>query len=858
MKKLSNRTKATLFALLLVLTIAVPLMAVPLASAHTPALNIPTYSYVQVFPNPIGVNQQANIFAWLDKLPPTASGEYGDRWQGLTVTITKPDGSTQTMGPFTSDPVGTIFEIYTPDQIGTYSFQFNFPGQKLVGANPPPDNFASLALFGGPSYIGDTFTESTSEKVSLTVQSQQIASETVTPLPTGYWTRPIADSITGWQSIAGNWLGDGAGNPNTKGPESAHIVWTKPITFGGVASGVNNDAFYTGLSYESYWSPPLIINGVLYYNTPNPPMYGFKAVDLRTGQELWTKNGTGPSQIAGGFLNQNYPQLSFGQLLDYNSPNQHGYLAYLWSTYTTPTANPYVSVSNWAMYDAFTGNYICTIAGIPAGGSMFGASSQVRDAAGSILIYNVDLAAGTMTVWNSTAAILNSFPSNSPMANNGYWMWRPPLNGVVNGTGGITSVVPLSDKTMPPNAALSGMDTTNQVMVYSTGMAVLGMGNFPSPTSFTQFGISYAPNSLGRVLWTKTNPWPAGNVTLSVSAVGAGVYGVFEKETCKWWGYSTTTGNNLWGPTASETPLHMYGVGAMISNGKLYSSDSIGEGGTIYCYDAQTGTLKWSKTSESMGASGYWPNSPVSIGAIADNKLYIYGDEHSPGPTLEPGFKLRAWDANNGNEIWSIPFWAAGGFTGRFAVADGYLVAMNGYDNQIYSFGKGQTATTVAANPASATSGAAVLIQGTVTDQSPGAKGTPAIDDAYMGQWMQYLYQQAPKPSASGVQVSLTAISSSGTAVTIGTVTSDTMGQFKTSWTPPSNDLYTITASFAGSKSYFASTVETGLVVGSAASTTTTTATTSVSVDNLTIYLAIATVLIIIAIAVATVVNRRK
>ena len=43
----------------------------------------------------------------------------------------------------------------------------------------------------------------------------------------------------------------------------------------------------------------------------------------------------------------------------------------------------------------------------------------------------------------------------------------------------------------------------------------------------------------------------------------------------------------------------------------------------------------------------------------------------------------------------------------------------NGYDNQIYCFGQGQTATTVTAAPA-INNAAKVLIKGTVTDQSPG------------------------------------------------------------------------------------------------------------------------------------------
>ena len=76
---------------------------------------------------------------WIDKLPPTASGAYGDRWHNLKVEVTKPDGSEQTLGTFTSDAVGGGYTLYTPDQVGTYTFQFSSPEQMrarmMTGSN---------------------------------------------------------------------------------------------------------------------------------------------------------------------------------------------------------------------------------------------------------------------------------------------------------------------------------------------------------------------------------------------------------------------------------------------------------------------------------------------------------------------------------------------------------------------------------------------------------------------------------------------------------------------------------------------------------------------------------------------------
>ncbi len=84
-------------------------------------------------------------------------------------------------------------------------------------------------------------------------------------------------------------------------------------------------------------------------------------------------------------------------------------------------------------------------------------------------------------------------------------------------------------------------------------------------------------------------------------------------------------------------------------------------------------------------------------------------------------------DPETGKGVWNILGWFEGP-----VIADGYVVSPNGADNRIYAFGKGKTATTVTVSPTVITEGYSVLIQGTVTDQTPEATGTPAIADEYM------------------------------------------------------------------------------------------------------------------------------
>jgi hypothetical protein len=86
-----------------------------------------------------------------------------------------------------------------------------------------------------------------------------------------------------WYSISGNWLGStpNLGQPHattsgfqpfSTGPESSHIIWTRPIFTGGIAGGKFGDVgYYGGQSYEFFWSANnIVINGVLYYNVATP------------------------------------------------------------------------------------------------------------------------------------------------------------------------------------------------------------------------------------------------------------------------------------------------------------------------------------------------------------------------------------------------------------------------------------------------------------------------------------------------------------------------------------------------------------------------------------------------------------
>jgi hypothetical protein len=114
-----------------------------------------------------------------------------------------------------------------------------------------------------------------------------------------------------------------------------------------------------------------------------------------------------------------------------------------------------------------------------------------------------------------------------------------------------------------------------------------------------------------------------------------------------------------------------------------------------------------------------------------------------------------------------------------------------------------------------------------VIDTSPGTNeyilkarfpnGVPAVSDASQSQWMLYVYKQFERPSnATGVQVTIDVIDANGNFRNIGTTTSDSMGAFSLSWVPDISGKYTVFATFAGSKAYYASAAETAFVVDAA------------------------------------------
>jgi outer membrane protein assembly factor BamB len=293
------------------------------------------------------------------------------------------------------------------------------------------------------------------------------------------------------------------------------------------------------------------------------------------------------------------------------------------------------------------------------------------------------------------------------------------------------------------------------------------------------------------------------------------------------------TGQQLW-EGKPESQMQFYGLSSAddtgIYQGKFFS---YGYGGEVTAYNITTGDIVWKYIAKEQGFESPYGNYPIGIACACDGKLYLTTSEHSPTQPLFRGSDLRCINATDGSEIWKILHWAAGMAAGvDVFIADGRLLSLNSYDNELYCYGKGPSATTVSAPQNDPTLGSSVTITGTVTDQSPSGrlndnygldfalKDTPAVSEDSMQAWMEYKFmQQAMPTNTKGVPVSLDAIDPNGNYIHIGTITSDKTGTYGCDWTPEVPGTYQIIATFAGSTSYGGSFAQTYMSVSEAAPT---------------------------------------
>jgi outer membrane protein assembly factor BamB len=812
-------------ALILMLIMAFSTVLLPAVLAQEPR-EITSYCYLSVEPNPVGVGEPTYISMWVDAVMPDANFDNDIRRHDYKLTITDPDGATalSKTWPVVIDTTGVEFTSFTPDEVGEYTVLFEYPGQTYTW------NASSTQS----RYFGTVF-KPASKTLTLVVQEEPLPAPLYSyPLPTEYWTRPIDGQNLAWGALASHWLREAyfgtfsipGGRLNLWqrdgiGPASGHIVWTKPIEFGGVVGGgtqlpEEGTTYYSGGSYEGRFGDAMIISGNLYFTMPRGHSGAsgvYVCVDLRTGELLWSRDDIGSG---GGYSS------SKGQLYDFESQNQHGVVGgIIWQVVRSGT---------WAGYDAFSGLWMYNLTNVPSG-------TEVYTDKGEIVIYQFNYANRWMALWNYSEAVATR---NGPTDTN-YGQWRP-LRKVIDTSDAYSWNVTLPDLTGSSNPQiiyiLPGdiiIGISSRVTTGTYGMDYRGMTD-----PWTAWAISDKPESRGQLVWLKNYPAPPGDVGLTFGPLDPinRVWTMAEAETFQWRGFSVDNGNQLWGPTNIEMRDMQYfssgsgaGQRAVTAYGNIYTQ---GYGGEIFCIETTHGELVWTYNDTYNGLQSPWGYLPILLAAIADGKVYAFNNEHSPNSPLYRGYMVHCINATTGEGIWKMDGWAGtigGHGVSTCVLADGFFVYYNFYDNSVYSVGKGPSETKVAASPEVTTEGSTVLIKGTVMDISAGTKqaeqaarfpsGVPAVGDESMSDWMAYVYMQKPRPNdVTGVTVTIDVLDSNDNYRTIGTTTADADGFFSFDWKPDIPGKYTVYASFGGSESYWPSHAVTAFTVGLGAAAT--------------------------------------
>jgi len=878
MKSANKKIAISLIALFLIATVA----AVVPKTVNAEDNYFTSYVYVAtgVGSRPIGLGDDILLVAWTADMPPnigeiqgvvqSPSGRAG--WYDMQIKVWDPDNETELLDLPYADPVGAVWMIYTPTKVGTYQIQALFPYTEKV--------IQATIQSGGSFYQeGDVFTYSAAESPIETFEVVEEAQPkwVESPLVGAAWTRPINDAAREWYVLAGNWLagsanvwppGSSGGNVGDyaygDGPESAHVIWSKPFFIGGIMDerwGAINfaTAHYQGVGF----SPGFIIDGKIHH-TPRQThagSSGWEIIDLYSGETLFKDyDATRPNQAS---------------IYLYESPNQHGGFAYMWETGGgggfffggggTPVEVPEVIMLNsakqkaagylptrtapaytvnrtetpvslgtvWKMIDAYTMETLCYIANVSTSGT------QVYGKDGSLLRYRTqNLGTSSApnyycTIWNASAGTMVASQSGT-----GSWQWRPAggdfgAEDPYFGSPGFFqafsmdyNIVHDGNQMFWANFSIPNISGGSIECIREGELMVVGETGENTPDGVEQgweMGISLADDNLGAQLWktSYTPPFVDTEKNITVAGMftgGFGLLGIYpeddimlfgESKQLKVWCYSLSTGQQLWETEEGEIPQYWFYSDsvAVINNQVLIYG---GYAGTMISKDPQTGDTLWRYDSEGIGEESPYGNYPISIEAVSDDKVYFMAWEHSYTHPVVRGYTLKCVNLTDGTEIWSGLDWGTGG-----AVADGILLSTNALDNMIYAYGRGPSATTVTASPMVSVHGSSVMITGTVTDQTPTGrrntndlldwtlKGTPAISDEDMTEWMAYMYMQQVKPAdAKGVEVVLETLDPNGNFYEIGRTTSDVEGNYGFAFAPEVPGTYQIFATFEGSRAY--------------------------------------------------------
>lgn len=760
-------------------TVLILTLAITYVTAIQPVIALRTANiHIYATPDPVGIGQTIRFGGWITPLPSYSLPNFV-YWTNITFEITNPGGTVEKFDPISADSAAAFVIAYVPDQLGEYTVKCSWNGDSSSPAQ---------------AYTYDPVSATT----TFTVQEEPILPKSGQPLPgpNDYWERPISAEYKEWSILAGSWYlsqGPSRGGydssvanyqPYSLAPNTPHINWAIKASPGGLIGGESGSSKFTeivdmpilgglGIYADSWITIPhtagygaLIGSGETGVpQSTDMTTFTLHCIDVRTGEELWSQ-----------------PTYTFGVTPHGGSgrtgPMLRGYIEDVPELMSSGGAGPkaylFATGSTFVRWDAFTGTQMLvmnnTLTGTFDGRYMYSKS-------GSNLIK-----------WDLTALGKGETVADVVVYN----VTAPSVTH--------------ADKTsyLSPSIVEGDLGLATYTVSYDDGER-------------TERGIAGISLETGQLLWNKTL-YGYGTPQFT-SCISNGKYFDMSYDT-KWHCFDMKTGAELWTSEPSELPWGLFGGYASAGAYNLFYSFRYD--GYLRAINCTTGETEWKYYSGNSGLEtpyGTWPW--FSPPAVADGKLYAATSEHSPSNPPWRESQLYCFNATTGDVIWSFPW--LGGYK---AVADGMLVAANEYDGRLYGFGKGPSATAVSASPKISELENKVLVEGLITDESPGTKssalsarypnGVPAVADADMSQWMQYLYLQnfTIRPTdIQGVEVAIKVLDPNNNYYEVGRTTSDADGFFKLTFEPQIPGDYTVIAEFEGSESYYSSRAKTAISV---------------------------------------------
>lgn len=785
---LRNMAKTTTVIALILLMASVTLRAMPAQALPawntsppagvTPSVTVKRTPFMSFRPNPVGIGQAILVNLWIE--PPNHFNRY---FSGYTVTITKPDGTTDTVGPMNSYQGDTTawFE-YVVDQVGKWKLKFNAPGNYYPAGYYTPDALVHETSVPLSTFLDSAYYEpcSTAEQ-ELTVQGEPVLSWPPAPLPTDYWTRPIPIENREWWIIGGHYpfIGQGGGpywpadtnvyasnykfTPYVQAPNTAHIVWKRQGALAGIMGGQFGYRSY-GPGEGTYAGTPSIIFQGRCYQTINKVVNGettsvWQCYDLRTGEVCWERTGvTAPTTIIYNRLGPSVPGAGETGI------GKGGSWGFVHLTY--------IGGGRLIKYDPWTGAVAGNVSISPL-------------TTGTVYMEPYVLSVQTIGTGAATQ----------------YRLINWSLTDVSQTGALLTMAERIVSNITYPFSSLGTCDFESMIAVSTQSII--------SPGTGSSLGARVMGASLktGALLFNVTT-----NDIIFSGSTGVADHGKYTVRMLGgWWDcWDLHSGKLVWQSEKPAYPWGDFGAYTIASYAGMFYDQSYAG---LYAFNWTNGKIVWHYDAGYPGYEAAFTSYPFFTNLqIADGKLYIANGEHSPTQPLMRGWKLHCINATTGEGIWNI---TGGGTAG--AVADGYLTFDSRYDGYMYVFGKGKSATTIQAPLTAITEGQSIVLTGTVLDLSPGQPNTACVSKDSMSAWMEYLHMQKPMPAnVTGVPVSLDTLDPNGNFVHIATVTTDASGTFSCLWEPEVPGKYTVSATFLGDDSYGSSFAETAIFASEA------------------------------------------